>query len=134
MKRRITQNPSDLSRIPFVEDLMGLQIKKAMCQGRSKQLKGAYELERPRINHAFISVHDHDCLNLPRFLERLKKEGPGNLRSEKTVNLFLVDKIMNMPYETYGMTLEAFERGISLDQYYRWIKETSLTCPITDAL
>ncbi|MBW1675823.1 MAG: hypothetical protein JRJ79_04305 [Deltaproteobacteria bacterium] len=25
---------------------------------------------------------------------------------------------MSMPYETYRMTLKAFEMGISLDQYY----------------
>ena len=58
--------------------------------------------------------------------KRLKEEGPGNLRSEKTVNLFLADEIMSMPYETYHMTLEAFERGISLDQYYRLMDQRGI--------
>jgi len=51
-------------------------------------------------------------------LERLEKERPNNLRHQKTVFIFLVDQIMSMPYETYRMTLKAFEMGISLDQYY----------------
>jgi hypothetical protein len=122
----IKQASSLLSEIPFIEDLISLQVKKAMCQGRSTSLKGAYAPQRPRMNHAFLSVHDHDYLDLSSFLKRLKREGPGNVRSKKTVHIFLADEIMSMPYETYGMTLEAFEKGISLYQYYRLMDQRGI--------
>jgi len=118
LKRTITQNQSLLSRIPFIEDLTSLQIKKAMCRRTPHQTRGCYQTRRPRLNHAFISIHGHDYLDLSHFLRRLEQEGPNNLRPEKTVIIFLVDEVMSMPYETYRMTLKVFETGISLDQYY----------------
>lgn len=118
LKRTIVRHESMLSGIPFIEDLTGLQIKKARFQSRSRQVGNCNETKRPRLNHALISIHDHDYLDLPGFLERLQKEGPSNLRHEKTVSVFLADEIMSMPYETYRMTLKAFERGVSVDQYY----------------
>ena len=118
LKRTLLQRQSLLSRIPFIEDLTCLFIKKAMCGCRSQQVKGCYQTSQPRLNHAFISIHDHDYLDLSRFLQGLQKEGPNNLRPEKTVFVFLVNEIMSMNYETYRMTLKLFETGISLDQYY----------------
>jgi hypothetical protein len=118
LEKIIIQHESMLSRIPFIEDLTRLQIKKAQFQSRSRQAGSSNETKRPRLNHALISIHDHDYLDLPGFLERLQKEGPSNMRQEKTVFVFLADEIMSMSYETYRMTLKAFERGVSLDQYY----------------
>jgi len=118
LKKRITKDQSLLSRIPFIEDLSSLQVKKAMCRRTPHQTRSCYQTRRPLLNHAFISIHDHDYLDLSNFLERLEKEGPNNLRYQKTVIIFLVNEIMSMPYETYCMTLKAFETGISLDQYY----------------
>ncbi|MCD6198172.1 MAG: hypothetical protein J7K15_06310 [Deltaproteobacteria bacterium] len=126
LKKTILQNESMLSKIPFIEDLTSLQIKKAQHQSGSMQSEMCDGTKRPKLNHALISVHDHDYLDLPGFLERLQKEGPKNLRHEKTVSVFLVDEIMSMPYETYRMTIKAFERGLSLDQYYMLMRRKGI--------
>jgi hypothetical protein len=118
LKRTISRDPSLLSMIPFIDDLTRLQIKKAMCRRRPLPTRGRYQTSRPRLSHAYLSIHDHDYLDLASFLERLQKEGPSNLTPEKTAFVFLVDEIMSMPYQTYCMTLKEFEKGISLDQYY----------------
>jgi hypothetical protein len=98
-----------VSKIPFIEDLTGLQIKKAMCQRRLREVRGSYQMRRPTLNHAFISIHDHDYLDLSNFLKRLEKGGLTSLRPQKTVFIFLADEIISMPYETYRMTLKLFE-------------------------
>ena len=85
LKRAIMQHQSLLSKIPFIEDLTNLQIKKAMCRRTPQQTRSCYQTRRPLLNHAFISIHDHDYLDLSHFLERLEKEGPINLRDENTV-------------------------------------------------
>jgi hypothetical protein len=107
-----------LSRIPFIEDLTALQVKKAMS-GRSPQASGSLNAtKRLRLNPAFISIHDHDYLDLSNFLERLEKQGPNDLKPEKTVFVFLADDILSMPHATYRVTLKEFEKGISPEQYY----------------
>jgi hypothetical protein len=111
-----------LSRFPFIEDLTSLCTKKVISQRRPQPERGLYQIERPRLNHAFISVNDYDYLDLQNFLKRLEKESPSNLSIEKTVFIFLVDEILSMPYETYRVTLKEFEKGISLDEYYELIK------------
>ena len=118
LKRAIIQHRSLLSKIPFIEDLAAFQIKKAMCRRKPQQPRTCYQTRRPRLNDAFISIHDHDYLDLSNFLQSLEQKCPNDLKPEKTVFLFLVDEIMSMPYETYRMTLKVFETGISLDQYY----------------
>jgi hypothetical protein len=118
VERAITQDRFLLSRIPFIEDLTALQVKKATSR---RSLQGAgplYSTKRLRLNPAFISIHDHDYLDLSNFLERLEKEGPNNLKPEKAVFVFLVDDILSMPYATYRLTLKEFEKGISPEQYY----------------
>ena len=117
LKKTITKHQSLLSRIPFIEDLTSLQIKKAMCRRTHRQARSSYRTRRPGLNRAFIAIHDHDYLDLSTFLQRLEKEGPNALRPEKTVFILLADEIVSMPYETYRMTLKLFEAGISLDQY-----------------
>jgi hypothetical protein len=59
-------------------------------------------------------------------LEKLGKKGPDNLTPNKTAFIFLADEIMSMPYETYRMTLKAFETGISLDQYYVLMRQRGI--------
>jgi len=118
LKRTISRDPSLLSMIPFIDDLTRLQIKKAMCRRGPLPTRGHYQPRRPRLSHAYLSIHDYDYLDLAGFLERLEKEGPGHLTPEKTAFVFLSDEIMSMPYQTYCMTLKEFEKGISLDQYY----------------
>ena len=127
LKKTVIRHESMLSRIPFIEDLTSLQIKKARHQHRPKQTGGSCDgTKRPRLNYAFISIHDHDYLDLPSFLERLQKEGPANLRHEKTVSVFLADEIMSMSYETYRMTIKVFERGLSLNQYYMLMRRKGI--------
>jgi hypothetical protein len=129
LKRTITRHQSLVSKIPFIEDLTGLQIKKAMCQRRLKEVKRSYQTRRPTLNHAFISIHDHDYLDLSNFLKRLEKEGLTSLMPQKTVFIFLADEIISMPYETYRMTLKVFESGITLDQYYKLMRQRGIFDP-----
>jgi hypothetical protein len=126
LKRIITQHESLLSKIPFIEDLTNLQIRKAVCRCMPERQRRSTQTRQPKLNHAFISIHDHDYLDLLNFLERLEKEGPNSLRHQKTVFIFLVDEIMSMPYETYRMTLEVFESGTSLDQYYALMSQKGI--------
>lgn len=129
LKRTIARHQSLVSKIPFIEDLTGLQIKKAMCQRRLKEVKRCYQTRRPTLNHAFISIHDHDYLDLSNFLKRLEKEGLTSLMPQKTVFIFLADEIISMPYETYRMTLKVFESGITLDQYYMLMRQRGIFDP-----
>ena len=126
LKRIIMRHQSLFSKIPFIEDLTSLQIKKNVCRRASQQTRSSYQPRRPLLNHNFISIHDHDYLDLSDFLERLGEKGPNNLTSNKTVFIFLADEILSMPYETYRMTLKAFEAGISLDQYYVLMRQRGI--------
>ncbi|MBW2081064.1 MAG: hypothetical protein JRI27_08930 [Deltaproteobacteria bacterium] len=126
LKKTVIKHESMLCGIPFIEDLTNFQIKKAQHQFRPRQAGNCNETKRPKLNHALISIHDHDYLDLPGFLERLQKEGPANLRHEKTVSVFLADEILSMPYETYRMTIKVFERGLSLDQYYMLMRRKGI--------
>ena len=126
LKRTIMRQQSVFSKIPFIEDLTSLQIKKNVCRRTPQQTRSSYQPRRPILNHTFISIHDHDYLDLSNFLERLGKKGPDNLTPNKTAFIFLADEIMSMPYETYRMTLKAFETGISLDQYYVLMRQRGI--------
>jgi len=123
VKQKIILQKTLMSRIPFIEDLIDFNIKKTMCRHMPRPAKSLKQTKRPGLNQAFISVHAHDYLDLPNFLKRLEREGPNNLTPEKTVFIFLADDILSMPYETYQATLEAFETGISLDEYYELVKK-----------
>lgn len=126
VKLKIEQKESLLSRIPFIENLTSLCIKKAMCRRRPHPYKSLYQTSQPRLNPAFISVNDHDYLNLHNFLKKLKKEGPDKLTSEKTVFIFLADEILSMSYITYRSTLKKFENGFPLDDYYMLMKKKGI--------
>jgi hypothetical protein len=118
LKLHIMKNESFLFRIPFIEDLTNFSIKKVMCQRRPQPYRSMYQTERPKINRAFISENEYDYLDLQTFLDKLKKEGPKNFPSEKTVFIFLADEILSMSHITYRTTLKKFETGFSLDDYY----------------
>jgi hypothetical protein len=122
LKQKITHQESLMSRLPFVEDLIGLQLKKVVCRRIPQPIRSLYQTKRPMLNQAFISIHSHDYLDLLNFLKRLGKDGQNDLTQGKTVFIFLVDDILSMPYETYNATLKAFEDGISLDEYYEMMK------------
>ena len=126
LRDTICRNPSWVSRIPFIDDLTRLEIKRAMCRRSPCPTRGRYQPRRPRLSHAYLSIHNHDYLELAGFLERLQKEGAGNLAPKKTTCVFLSDEIISMPYQTYCMTLKEFERGISLDQYYSLMHERGI--------
>ncbi|MEW6419456.1 MAG: hypothetical protein AB1480_15305 [Nitrospirota bacterium] len=129
MKIKIAGRKSFSSKVPFIDDLIGLNIKKAMYQHRSQYMKSSYQTKRPKINNAFISVHDHDYLDLINFLKRLKKEWMHNLTPDRTVFIFLIDEILSMSYETYHVTIKKFEEGITLDEYYELMEERQIFTP-----
>ena len=81
------------------------------------------------LNHDFISIHEHDYLDVMNFLKRLEEEGPHNLIKERTVFIFLADDILSMSYDTYSETLKAFEEGMSLEIYYDLMKERGIFTP-----
>jgi len=121
VKVKIMKRKSHLSKIPFIEDLINLNIKKAMFLRTPiipLHSRSLYQTSRPRINNAFISVNEHDYLDLQNFLKRLEQKGQANLTPEKTVFFFLANEILSMPYITYRATVKEFEKGISLDEYY----------------
>jgi hypothetical protein len=115
---KITLQGSLFSKIPFIEDLINLNRKKALFLKRPQPSRSLYQTSRPRINNAFISVNEHDYLDLQIFLKRLEQKGQANLTPEKTVFFFLANEILSMPYITYRATVKEFEKGISLDEYY----------------
>jgi hypothetical protein len=121
VKVKIMKRKSHLSKIPFIEDLMNLNIKKAMFLRtpiRPQPSRSLYQISRPRLNNAFISVNEHDYLDLQNFLKKLEQKDQANLTPEKTVFFFLANEILSMPYITYRVTVKEFEKGISLDEYY----------------
>ncbi|MGB9715490.1 MAG: B12-binding domain-containing radical SAM protein [Thermodesulfovibrionales bacterium] len=118
IKERIRENESLNLKVPFIEDLISLNIKKTISL-QTKRPDESFQLtSHPRINHEFISINEHDYLDLQNFLKRLEHEGVANLKPEKTVFIFLKDEILSMPFITYRATLKEFEKGISVDEYY----------------
>jgi len=129
IKIKIAERKSFSSEIPFIEDLIGLNIKKAMYLHRVQHMKSSYQTKRPKINHAFISIHDHDYLDLMNFLKKLENEGIHNLTLDRTVFIFLINDILSMTYETYRATIKMFEEGITLDEYYEMMEQKQIFTP-----
>jgi hypothetical protein len=119
IRLKIISQKALLDRIPFVEDLTLLNIKKARFQRNSHSLRSHYQTRNPKVNRELISVHDYDYLDLTGFFKKLYKEGVSKLRPEKTVFIFLADEVLSMTYETYNLTLKEFEKGISVEKYYK---------------
>ncbi len=128
LKQKIAGDKSLLERIPFIDDLINLNIRKI---GVNKQPVDprAYKTGHLKLNHDLISIHEHDYLDLGNFLKRLDKEDVKDLKLEKTVYIFLVDEILTMTYETFRLTLKEFERGISVDDYYKLMKKKWIFTP-----
>jgi len=129
VKKKIVDEDGFMSKIPFVEDMTDLFIKKALYMGRKESERGYYERNRPTLNRDFVSMHEHDYLDLSNILKRLEKEGTDNLSTEKTVFIFLVNDILSMPYRTYSETLKVFEEGISVEAYYDLMKKRGIFTP-----
>jgi hypothetical protein len=118
IKGKVKQQESFFLKIPFIEDLISLNIRKALSLQSPRPSGSVHQISRPRVNHAFISINEHDYLDLQTFLKILDKEGCANVTPEKTAFFFLMDEILSMPYITYRSTVKEFEKGISLDDYY----------------
>ena len=127
--RTITARKSLLTKMPFIEDLTKLNLRKATLRPGSGSIRSSYRAEHPRLNHAFISFHDHDYLDVRNFLKRIDNQGVAALKAEKTVSVFLAGEILSMPYETYDLTLKEFERGISLAEYYETMEKRGIFNP-----
>lgn len=124
--RKIERDESLLEKIPFIEDLVDLNVKKSRAQQRVYTPKNFSQGEQTKLNSELISIHDHDYMDLQRFLKRLSNEGVSNLRTEKTVSLFLTHEILSMPHETYTATLKEFENNTSVDEYLERMKRKGL--------
>jgi hypothetical protein len=126
LEKTVNRDSSLFSKVPFIHDLAGFQIKKFESWQTPRETRQHGLTGTPKLNHRFISIIDHDYADLRTFLERCEKEGPEGLRAQKTVFLFLKDEILSMPYETYGLTLQVFESATSLDEYYELMGERGI--------
>ncbi|MBE0425542.1 MAG: hypothetical protein IBX72_02705 [Nitrospirae bacterium] len=118
IRHTLTMQKTLFSQIPFIEDLTNFLIKKSSFYERPWTPASFYHTSHPKLDNAFISVNEHDYLNMGIFLRKLKKEGVKTLNAEMTVFIFLIDEILSMTYETYCATIKNFEKGISLNEYY----------------
>jgi hypothetical protein len=128
--KSIVQEEGLISKIPFLEDLSELFVKKALSMEREGSARDLPEISYATLNRDFISIHEHDYLDLSNFLKRLEREGPHGVVKEKTVFIFLSDDILSMPNETYNETLKAFEEGMSLVTYYDLMKKRGIFTPL----
>jgi hypothetical protein len=124
--KKIVKEDELMSKVPFLEDMSKLFLKKALSMSRQGSERDRPESNHTTLNRDFISVHEHDYLDLLNFLKRLEKEGTHNLIKEKTVFIFLADDILSMPYATYSETLKVFEEGMSLETYYDLMKKREI--------
>lgn len=129
VKQGIIKQDSLISKVPFIDDITELFLKKSSYMGRQKSERTVSKRDAITLNNDLVSIHEHDYLDLLNFLKRLEKEDPSNLIKEKTVFIFFVDDIMSMPYATYCETLKAFEAGISLEDYYDLMKRKGIFTP-----
>jgi len=129
VSKKIVKDDVLMSKLPFIEDMSELFLKKAQSMSSQEFERNRYERNHIMLNHDFISIHEHDYLDVMNFLKRLEKEGPHNLIKEKTVFIFLADDILSMPYAAYSETLKAFEEGMSLEIYYDLMKERGIFTP-----
>lgn len=127
--KKIIKEDVLMSKVPFLEDMSDLFLKKALSMRRQKSERDYPESDHKKLNRDFISIHKHDYLDLMNFLKRLEREGAHNLIKDKTVFIFLADDIVSMPYATYSETLKAFEEGMSLKTYYDLMKKKGIFTP-----
>jgi hypothetical protein len=129
IRQKISARKSLSDRMPFIEDLTKLNIKKAKLHSSRQTVKSSYQTNRPQLNHEFVSFHDHDYLDIRNFLKRIDKQGVITLKPERTVFIFLADEILSMTHETYNLTLKEFEKRISLQEYYEMMEKRGIFNP-----
>jgi hypothetical protein len=129
LQQKIAGVKSLRERVPFIKDLINLNIRKIKITQQSVALRSDYQSAYPKLNHDLISIHEHDYLDLQNFLRRLDNEGVKDLKHEKTVYIFLADEILSMTFETFKLTLKEFEKGISVDEYYKTMKKRRIFTP-----
>ena len=129
IRQKIIARESLFDRMNFIEDLMGLNLKKAGLRPGHRTVRSSYQTDRPQLNPEFVSFHDHDYLDIRNFLKRIGKQGVNTLKPERTVFIFLADEILSMTYETYNSTLKEFEKGISLTEYYEMMEKKGIFTP-----
>jgi len=117
LRRKITGDTSLLAKVPFIEDLINLNMKKSGAKQSANNPGDSPHSAKQILNYELISVHEHDYLDLALFLKRLDNKGFKHLKPEKTVYIFLVDEILSMTYETFRSTLREFDKGIFVDDY-----------------
>lgn len=125
----ITQNEIFFSKIPFIRDLTDFLVKKTLCRDKQPLVTNKYKVRKPRLNDSFISVNMYDYLNLPALLAKSSTENPSVMIPDRTVFVFLNERIMSMTYGTYCATIKNFENGISLNQYYDLMKKRRIFTP-----
>lgn len=125
----ISARKSVFDRIPFIEDLTKLNLKKAGLHQSFRTVRSSYQTNRPQLNHEFVSFHDHDYLDIRNFLKRIDKQGVNTLKTERTVFIFLADEILSVTYDTYNSTLKEFEKRISLTEYYDIMEKKGIFNP-----
>ena len=117
LEQIIAGEPSLLAKIPFIRDLTDFEIKKANGWHRPPGPGRLKPTGRARLNRRLLSTNDHDYADLLNFLKKIQKHGVHGLTPQKTVFIFLSDDILSMSYETYGVTLKAFESETSIEEY-----------------
>jgi hypothetical protein len=127
--QKIQEDETLSARIPFIEDLARFSIAKAKAKRSPQVIEIRYQVIRPKLNSVYIATHDHDYPGLIGFLKRLDREGAGNLRTEKTIFLFLCDEIISMTNDTYNATIREFEKGITVGEYYERMKKKKIFTP-----
>jgi hypothetical protein len=129
IRQKIIARKSLFDRMHFIEDLTGLNLKKAGLRPGHRTVRSSYQTNRPQLNTEFVSFHNHDYLDIRNFLKRIDKQGVNTLKPERTVFIFLADEILSMTHETYNSTLKEFERRISLKEYYEKMGEKGIFNP-----
>jgi hypothetical protein len=119
LKQKFAGNKSPFKRIPFAGDLINFNLEKLGGLQRLPGPRARRQEDLPKLDHNLISIHEHDYLDLRRFLSRLSREGTKNLSPDRTVYIFLTNEILSFTYETYDLTLKEFEKGIAVDEYYK---------------
>jgi len=112
---------SDPPGPPFLADLIRFGVKKLAWSSRPADVppspgdpvQACLKLDQER-----ITIHEHDYLDLPAFLQRLA-ECNCHPPYQRTVCLFLAREIVTMPHAVYRDSLRRFEQPSTLEAYRR---------------
>lgn len=113
-------------RFTFLKDLVAFTLQKR----RVPPTPEIRETLRGESNTYFLldrkrrSIHQHDYLDLDRFLTRLKPIDTVPLAYERTVYLYLDKEIIALPHRSYRNTVRFFESGGTRDEYRKFLEQT----------